>query len=290
MRASLALPVILRVPVADRDGKVVLSVERLGRGGDVERDFLREAEIDRRPPCGVPIGTPEPNTNMGRSPGVGDTSSSRGDAKPSLHFATARQADCCGSWSGGWRASSSRKWARYELGHPPARRIAAHQRVEIILELADLVDRPFLRQRGEGVGGRAGAIIVERRRLAPERDVDGQRDLLDRREAVELVGAHVPRQVEQLARGRRTNISAQPRATSLLGSWQTARLLDRVPILRWVRDRERQRIPSLTHLLRHSSSDMPRSSSVTPNSKSQQGQNSYDPPPLDGRGGSLRPG
>ena len=54
---------------------------------------------------------------------------------------------------------------RHELGLSPARRIAAHQRVEVILELADLVDRPFLRQGGEGVGGRAGAVIVERRRL-----------------------------------------------------------------------------------------------------------------------------
>ena len=67
---------------------------------------------------------------------------------------------------------------RHELGHPPARGVAAHQRVEIILERADLVDRPFLRQRGEGVRRRAGAIIVERRRLAPQRDIDRQRDLL----------------------------------------------------------------------------------------------------------------
>ena len=36
---------------ADRDGKVVLPVERLGGGLDVEGDFLREAEIDRRSAC-----------------------------------------------------------------------------------------------------------------------------------------------------------------------------------------------------------------------------------------------
>ena len=65
-----------------------------------------------------------------------------------------------------------------------------------------MVDRPFLRQRGESVRRRAGATIVERRHLAPERDVDGQRDLLDRREAVELVGADVARQVEELVVGR----------------------------------------------------------------------------------------
>ncbi len=55
------------------------------------------------------------------------------------------------------------EFARHELHHPPPRRIAAHQCVEIVLELADLINRPFLRQGGEGVGGRAGAVVVERR-------------------------------------------------------------------------------------------------------------------------------
>ena len=40
------------------------------------------------------------------------------------------------------------------------------QRVEIVLEQADLVARPFLGQRGEGVGRGAGAVIVEGRRLS----------------------------------------------------------------------------------------------------------------------------
>jgi hypothetical protein len=69
------------------------------------------------------------------------------------------------------------------------------------VELADLVDRPFLRQGREGVGSGARAVIVDRRRLVTKPDDDGQRDLLDRREAVELVGADVPRQVEQLVGG-----------------------------------------------------------------------------------------
>ncbi len=122
------------------------------------------------------------------------------------------------------------------LGLPPARQIAAHQRVEIILERTDLVDRPFLRQGGESVGGRAVAVIVERRRLAPQRDVDGQRDLLDRREAVELVGAQVARQVDEFIRAIRTSLIAPSRATSLLGFWQMAQLLDWVPILRGTKD------------------------------------------------------
>ena len=90
---------------------------------------------------------------------------------------------------------------RHEFHHAPARRIAAHQRVEIVLELPDLIERPFLRQRREGVGGRAGAIIVERRRVAPQRDVDGERDLLDRAHAVEPMGADVAREIEQLVGG-----------------------------------------------------------------------------------------
>ena len=38
------------------------------------------------------------------------------------------------------------------------RRVAAHQRVEIVLELPDLVGRPFLRQRRESVGRRAATL------------------------------------------------------------------------------------------------------------------------------------
>jgi hypothetical protein len=87
---------------------------------------------------------------------------------------------------------------RHELGLAPARQIAAHQRVEIILERADLVGRPFLRQGGEGVGRGAGAIIVEGRGVAPQRDVDGERDLLERAHAIEPMRADVARQIEQL--------------------------------------------------------------------------------------------
>ena len=81
---------------------------------------------------------------------------------------------------------------------PPAREVAAHQRVEIILERADLVGGPLLRQGGEGVGRGAGAVIVEGRCVAPERDIDGERDLLDRAHAVEPMGAQVARQIEKL--------------------------------------------------------------------------------------------
>ena len=56
----------------------------------------------------------------------------------------------------------------HELGHPPSREVAAHQGVEIILERADLVGRPLLRQGGEGVGRGAVAAIVEGRRVASQ--------------------------------------------------------------------------------------------------------------------------
>jgi hypothetical protein len=48
------------------------------------------------------------------------------------------------------------------------------------------------------------------------------------------MGADVAREIEQLVRGRRTNNIGPPWATSLLGFWQMAQLLDRIPILRGV--------------------------------------------------------
>ena len=86
----------------------------------------------------------------------------------------------------------------HEFGLAAARQIAAHQRVEIILERADLVGRPFLGQGGEGVGRGARAVIIEGRGVAPERDVDGERDLLDRAHAIHPMGAEVARQIEEL--------------------------------------------------------------------------------------------
>jgi transposase len=69
--------------------------------------------------------------------------------------------------------------------------------IEIVLELSYLIDGPILRQLGEGIRDRAGVVVVERRLLAPERDIDRQRDLLDRREAVESMRARVARQIEK---------------------------------------------------------------------------------------------
>ena len=90
---------------------------------------------------------------------------------------------------------------RHKLGLAPAREIAAHQGVEIVLERADLVGRPFPGQSGEGVRGGAGAVIVERRGVAPERNIDGERDLFDRAHAIEPVRAHIARQIEELYGG-----------------------------------------------------------------------------------------
>src|ERR1700733_1344602 len=89
----------------------------------------------------------------------------------------------------------------HELRLAPARQVATHQRVEIVLERADLVGGPFLRQGGEGVGRGARAVIVERRGVAPQRDVDGESDLFDRAHAIHPMGAEVARQVEELYGG-----------------------------------------------------------------------------------------
>ena len=89
----------------------------------------------------------------------------------------------------------------HELGLAPPSQVAAHQCVEIVLERADLVGRPFLGQRGEGVGRGAHAIVIERRRVAPQGNIDGERDLLDRAHAIEPVRTHVARQIEELLDG-----------------------------------------------------------------------------------------
>jgi hypothetical protein len=80
-------------------------------------------------------------------------------------------------------------------------RLPLSSHVEIVLERADLVGRPFLGQGGEGVRRGAGAVIVEGRGVAPQRDVDGERNLLDRAHAVEPMGAEVARQIEEFDGG-----------------------------------------------------------------------------------------
>ena len=124
----------------------------------------------------------------------------------------------------------------HELGHPPSRQVAAHQRVEIILERADLVGGPFLGQGGEGVGLGAGAVIVERRRVAPQRDIDGERDLLDRAHPVEPVGAKVAREIEKLV-GREVGCGDPLEDLLIRGVWRFRRApvladqrLDRRPV------------------------------------------------------------
>ena len=55
------------------------------------------------------------------------------------------------SLSGGLAGLDQLEVGRHELGLAPAREVTARQRVEIVLERADLVGRPFLGQGGEGV-------------------------------------------------------------------------------------------------------------------------------------------
>src|SRR5271169_2470761 len=74
------------------------------------------------------------------------------------------------------------------------------QRVEIILKPFYLIDRPLLRERREAIGNGAGAVVVERRHVSAQRDVDGERDLLDQAHGVAPVRTDVARQVEQFVR------------------------------------------------------------------------------------------
>ncbi len=85
-----------------------------------------------------------------------------------------------------WRLARLRQFeiGRHEVDHAPPRQIAGHQRVEIVLKRLYLIDRPFLRQRREGIRYGARVVAIERRLLAPQRDVDRQRDLLDGRKCV----------------------------------------------------------------------------------------------------------
>jgi hypothetical protein len=106
------------------------------------------------------------------------------------------------SFSGGWRLSVSLKSAGMKLDLAATHCLASRaeclhspESVEIIPELPYLIDGPILRQRGEGIRDRAGVVVIERRLLAPQSDVDRQRDLLDRGEAVEPMRAHIARQI-----------------------------------------------------------------------------------------------
>ena len=80
--------------------------------------------------------------------------------------------------------------------------IAAHKSVEIVLELPDPIERPFLRQGRGGVRRRADAVIIERRGVAPEREVDAEGHLLDRAHAIEPVRARIARKIEPFVGGK----------------------------------------------------------------------------------------
>jgi hypothetical protein len=67
------------------------------------------------------------------------------------------------------------------------------------LELADLVRRPARRHADQRVGDRAFGEIVELPELAAQRDVDRHQHLLHRRVAVDPVGAHVARPIDDVA-------------------------------------------------------------------------------------------
>ena len=90
--------------------------------------------------------------------------------------------------------------ARHELGAPAPGEVACELGVPVILELLDLVRRPALRHADQGVGDGAFGEVIELPELAAQRDVDGHQHLLHRRIAVDAVGAHVARPVDDVAR------------------------------------------------------------------------------------------
>ena len=90
--------------------------------------------------------------------------------------------------------------AGHEFCAPAFGQVAGEFGVPIILELLDLVRRPALRHADERVGDRALGEIIELPELAAQRDVDRHQHLLHRRIAVDPVGAHVARPVDDVAR------------------------------------------------------------------------------------------
>ena len=110
--------------------------------------------------------------------------------------------------------------AGHELGAAALGQVAGELGVPIILELLDLVRRPALRHADERVGDRAFGEIIELPELAAQRDVDGHQHLLHRRIAVDPVGAHVARPVDDIVRGV---IDGQQAFEHLLVGWRMDR-------------------------------------------------------------------
>jgi hypothetical protein len=90
--------------------------------------------------------------------------------------------------------------AGHELGAPAAGEVARELGVPVILELPDLVRGPALRHADQRVGDGAFRVIVELPELAAQRDIDGHQHLLHGRIAVDAVGAHIARPVDDVAR------------------------------------------------------------------------------------------
>ena len=89
--------------------------------------------------------------------------------------------------------------AGHDLGAAALGEVAGELGVPIILELLDLVRRPALRHADQRVGDRAFGEIIELPELAAQRDVDRHQHLLHRRIAVDAMGAHIARPVDDVA-------------------------------------------------------------------------------------------
>ncbi len=90
--------------------------------------------------------------------------------------------------------------AGHELGTAAPGEVAGELGVPIVLELLDLLRGPRRRHADQRVGDRALGEIIELPQLAAQPDVDRHQHLLNRRVAVDLVGAHIARPVDDVAR------------------------------------------------------------------------------------------
>src|SRR5579871_2312379 len=70
--------------------------------------------------------------------------------------------------------------------------------IKPFLKFADLVSRPFLGDLGQRFRHIALSVVIQQMNLAAKADVDGENDLLDRREAEKLMRAHVAGTIDEL--------------------------------------------------------------------------------------------
>ena len=91
--------------------------------------------------------------------------------------------------------------AGYELGMAALGRVAFHEAIPILLELANLLGRPVFGHADQRLGHVAFGVVLQLVHLAAQRDVHRRDDLLHRAVAVDAVHAPVAHTVDQLVAG-----------------------------------------------------------------------------------------